>query len=401
MGPIMAVRTDTWTRELASLLAALLIGAASGGIAGYIVSVAVQGQPVASQLHPSTSTVATASATSTTAAPTSTLSLIPLERSSATPLVPPAFLKRRVPSVASLYRRPAKGSADQTLGADRLLGQAVAVTSDGWFVTTASIFDQLPAADVVLWHDGIAYDLTQGMTDSLSGVVFLKVAANDLTPPAFAQAQDLSPGAELWIEARPGEFSPSVALSASDRISPNDSISSEMATRRVDVASIALHGDIGGAAWDPDGSLVGILDGKDNDRTRLIPASAIASSFSSLLNSGRIVHAYLGVHAVDLASLHSAATSTLGEPTTGALVQDDHKTGRPGVQRDSPALNKLHDGDVILSVEHDILDGTADLGEILAGYPPGTAVTLHVWRLGQDVDVPVQLGEITTGATLK
>jgi S1-C subfamily serine protease len=56
---------------------------------------------------------------------------------------------------------------------------------------------------------------------------------------------------------------------------------------------------------------------------------------------------------------------------------------------------------VILRVERDILDGTLDLGEILADYRPGATVTLRVWRDGTDFDLPVTLGSVTTSEPLK
>lgn len=254
--------------------------------------------------------------------------------------------------------------------------------------------------DVLVWVDGAAYPIERGTVDSLTGALFLKIATNDLTPAAFARVQDISVGTELWVEARPGEFSPSLTLSTMTRTVPNDVVSSEQASRRLNVVGTTMRGDSGAAAWDPHGSLIGINDGKEGERIRLIPVSGIASSFASLLNRGKITHAYLGIRAVDLASVRTDLPRD-AKKLIGALIKDDKRTGKIGIQRESPAFGKLKIGDVILRVERDILDGSADLGEVLAEYQPGTQVTLRVLRDGQDLDIPIQLGEVVTSELIK
>ena len=161
--------------------------------------------------------------------------------------------------------------------------------------------------------------------------------------------------------------------------------------RRVSLNGVSAAGDRGGGVWDANGQLVGIVDSAAGQEVSLIPAASIASSFSSLLGKGSVSHAVLGVRTLDLAVMKLVGSrDTL--PAAGALIRDDKKSGKPGVTPNSPAAKaKLKVGDVILSVERDILDGTADLGEILSEYKPGTSVALRVLRDKTDIDVPVTL----------
>lgn len=382
-------------RPVFTLLLASVCGALAGAAAGFMASTVV----TAGGPEPLRIATSTAPATSV---PTSTLfSLVPLERRAATPLVPPAFLKRRASSVASVYRKPKGASLDErTLGDDRLLGGAVALTSDGWFVTTAAVADGLRLADLVIWHGNIAYPVERGVADHLNNTVYLKTTATDLTPPAFAHVQDLQPGAETWLEARSGELVPAIVLAIAVRAASTDSVSSETAARRIVLSTQSASGDKGGAAWDPNGSLVGLIESREGERARLVPASGIAASFASLLASGDIRHALLGVRTVDLASLRVDGERPV--PAAGAWIRDDKKTGKPGILRDSPASRaKLKAGDVILRIERDILDGTADLGEILADYRPGTTVTLRILHGTEDTDVQVTLGQTVTSEVMK
>jgi S1-C subfamily serine protease len=76
-------------------------------------------------------------------------------------------------------------------------------------------------------------------------------------------------------------------------------------------------------------------------------------------------------------------------PRRGAYIPDDPDVITP----DSAAENAgLLPEDVITRVDRDILDGRADLGEILVQYKPGSRVTLTVIRNGDSLEIPVTLG---------
>ena len=86
-------------------------------------------------------------------------------------------------------------------------------------------------------------------------------------------------------------------------------------------------------------------------------------------------------------------------PIRGALLVAGAAgaTREPAVTPRSPAAQGgLQAGDVIERVDRDILDGSADLAEILAGYRPDSRVTLVVRRGAQTIDVPVTLGDVVT-----
>jgi len=382
-------------KEVLLLLAAALCGGFAGGAAGFYASLSVTERsavaPAASStaqsLHVATSTVA--------------FSLIPVGRP-ALASIAPAALTQRVSLVGSLYRAGNSGTFDdRLLGEDKLLGQAVALTSDGWFLASAGAVDGATVGQLTVWYGNKAYAVERGMIDHLNDTVFLKTAARDLPSASFSRVQDLSAGTEAWSEHRPGELMPHTILSLDARNAPNDPASSENAVRRIMLSGVSAAGDRGGALWDTAGQLIGIVESRPDEAVRVVPASGISASFSSLLFNNEIRHALLGVRAVDLADIRLAGDRG-GLPATGALIRDDRKGGKPGVQRDSPAAKaKLKAGDVILKVERDILDGSADLGEVLSQYQPGASVTLRVVSGMTDTDIPVTLGTLVTGEAMK
>ena len=378
----------------------LLLAIVCGGFAGGVVALVMYPSSI------STSSVAIQQSTSTVPLPTTStapvLSLVPAERPESVPLVPPAFLKRGSSAVATLYRKT-KGVAfdDRLLGPDRELGRAVALTSDGWFVTSASVFDGLHLADVTLVDDGQSYVVLSGVIDHLNNTAFLKTSATGLPAPAFVQAGEISLGSQVWIESHPNGFISELVVDNRARVVPSDYASSETAARRFVLSGMTGSEDRGAAAWDPNGSFVGLVESKAGEEIRIVPATTIASSFASLLSQNQIVHAQLGVKALDLGAAFVDGSRD-GNPETGALLRV--------AKTDSPATKaKLKTGDVILRVEHDILDGTADLGETLAEYHAGSVLTFRVLRTTTDgvttktadTDVQVSLGSVVTSEPLK
>lgn len=379
------------------IVIAAICGGLAGAAAGFVTgSIRIVEAPVAVPLSRATSTPPLPST------PTSTFALVPVAQRPAAALVPSAFLTRRSSSVASVYKKP-KGTTieDRALGNDRLLGQAVALTADGWFVTNAAAIQGLHVADLTVWHDGSSFTVSRATIDHLNGTVFLKTNATGLPAAAFVHSGELAIGQESWIESRAGQLAPAVTVDLRDRLTPNDSVSSEVATRRIRLNGTSAAGDVGGAVWDPSGSLIGLIESAVGEQVRLVPAATIGASFASLLSTGQIQHAVLGVRAIDLADLR--IDGSRGDlPMTGAWIHDDKKAGKAGILHDGPgAKAQLQIGDVILRIEHDILDGTADLGEILADYRPGAKVTLRVLQGTTDRDVSIVLGSHVTGENLK
>jgi serine protease Do len=389
------MKTSIDFHRISVILISALCGALAGAAAGF--SVATPEWTGNNYFFPRVTTTPAANSTTTR----SGFSFVPLERRALTPLLPPEFIKRRASSVATLYRKPVGTTLEERiLDPEKVLGQAVALTSDGWLITTASTLGTLRVSDIVIWHEGRTTAIDRAVLDRINDTVYLKTKLNGLTPASFAQTRDLSPGAEIWSETRPDQFAPLTVLSLHERIHPNEATSSETAARRITLTGVAVAGDRGSAVWDPNGSFVGLIDSGPGERLRMVPATSIASSFEELLVNGDIHHAQLGIYAADLATLQLDGTRVL--PNAGAWIHEEKKSGKPAILKDSAAAKaKLQNGDVILHVERDILDGTADLGEILSEYRPGSQIVLRILRGTSNLDVPVTLGSVTTSEVLK
>jgi serine protease Do len=374
--------TDEFRSTLLTLVASIVSGALAGAIAGWTFA-----HVPASPYDRSPLILDSDSATTILAEPE--VEVVSIDRKPLPPLVPPAFANRRSSSVAALYRRTIGATL---LSESQILGQAVAVTSDGWFVMPLSAVAGLGLADITLWHDGNAANPAYGVVDERSSVVFLKTDLNNLTAPRFAQYQDVTSGLAVWIERRSGSFESMSVVSLGAEVTVLSGISSSLAAREPSLSGSVNNGDIGAPVWGVGGSLIGLVDSKVGDRITYIPASAWAPSLFGIFSEGVIKHAALGASTVDLMNVRFLERDQ-NLPERGAWVLSNKRLGIPAIQVMSPAKAAgLLEGDVIQRVDRDILDGTADLGEVLVQYKPGSEVTLTVVRDGEALEIPVTLG---------
>lgn len=393
------------SRPLPLWALALVAGSASGALAGSVVAAA---WPRPSAPAPSPAGVSSATfredvlrivresmGSVLPQAPTSTAT------SPAAPRVPDlwsASWSRIAPTAAASLYRTDGVAPDGLWGPDRLIGQAVALTGDGWFVTSASSLSGLKLADLGLAVEGQIAPVRRAEIDRSLGLAFLKVEARR-APAAFGRVADLAAGDAVWVNPRPGQFVPAAVRSVSGRVQPGAWAASEMVQRRLLLDGVAQAGDRGAPVWAKDGTLLGLLDAAPGEPLAVVPVTGIPSAFSSLVSDGAIRTATLGVQATDLTGVVRAAPSS--GPVVGAWIHEGRKGAVPAVAKDGPAKNLLKAGDTVLAIDRDILDGTRDLGDILSEYRPGAKVTVRVSRDGADLDVPVVLGGATVGEAVR
>ncbi|MFA6429588.1 MAG: PDZ domain-containing protein [Patescibacteria group bacterium] len=375
----------------------LLIGVVTGGLSGWI-SASVYVDPILTDLATRTQIVTTATTTPET--PTGPTVISATGPAPGTIMYPPALVTRRLSPVATIAKKPTSVTEDTLIADEQHVGSAVAITSDGWFASVASVFKNVRVADVVVLWQGKTYPITKAVRDTATDAVYLKTAITGLPTSAFAEPQDMSVGLAVWTEPVAQRIYPNalVDLRAPVMIDP---VLSEHAARRflVDGSVDTLFG---GAVWDERGQLVGLVESKTKEGWRVLPAGDLRTALSSLLANGEIRHASLGVRASDLARLtFGIATTTRNASNKGAWIRTDRRTNQPAVIAGGAAGKVLKEGDVIERIDRDILGGSADLGEILLEYRPGTQVTLAIARKGESLEIPVTLGSYNAAELLK
>ena len=257
------------------------------------------------------------------------------------------------------------------------VGSGVAV-EESLILTTASV---VLGADrvVVRTANGIQVEAELVGMDVIFNVALLRVP--EVRLPPLPLAADRPPRVGDWV----------VALGTSFRAQPTQSVGNIAFLHRdprvplLQLTNAVYPGNSGGAALNPRGELIGIVEGelgapdfevRDPDFERrptgtslVLPIEVIRPAYEGLRLEGRVRHGYLGV-TTQAASVESESHPGSRVPL-GALVE--------GVIAQSPAARAgLRHGDLVVGFEGDRVEYPEQLARWVAATRPGVAVDL-VW----------------------
>lgn len=333
----------------------------------------------------------------------SPVEVVRVEREPAAPVIPPLFLQGRRSSALLLVKRGARPQDEQLLSEDRILGSAFALTTDGWLLAPARLFDGLRIADVGVIWEGHVYPLAKAMRDTSSDLVYAKVLLRNLPVAGFIRPEDVVNGLPVWIETAPGRIAPQVVIDVHERAF-HGLVSSERMTRRYILNDGAASFVKGGIVWSGNGELVGILEtgnGADGSGA-VIPVTSVGRALSSILATNEIHRASLGVSGMNAAFLFTEASSlNTGRPVAGFLLRGDHARAIAAVESKGAAAKFLKEGDVIERIDNDVIQDATDVAERLEQYRPGTILPLYGTRAGSPFQMSIALGEVITSEVLK
>src|SRR6266545_3316101 len=292
-----------------------------------------------------------------------------------------AVSERLRDSVANLRvrRRTRRGRADGG-------GSAVAITPDGYLLSSAHVVAGTNGKGTASFPDGRSFSAEVVGADALSDLAVLRADAGDLAAAELGDADALNVGQLVVAIGSPLGFHGSVTagvVSALGRALPTRSRSTVRLVENVIQTDAALNpGNSGGALADGLGRVVGIntavagiglgLAVPINDATRKV--------IGALMTEGRYRRAWIGI---------AGGPRPLPPRLAAALEQ------RSGVEivevvADSPAARAgLRAEDLIVAVNGSAVQGVEDLMRAMTGELVGETVRLDVIREGRQRTVDV------------
>jgi S1-C subfamily serine protease len=298
-----------------------------------------------------------------------------------------AVAERLTPSVASLHVTR-RGRGGRTLDGG---GSGVAVTSDGFVLTSAHVVAHTSTLGRASFADGRDLEFTLVGSDPLSDLALLRVAADDLTAAELGDADRLRVGQLVVAIGNPHGFGGSVTagvVSALGRSLPTRSGSAMRIVDNVIQTDAALNpGNSGGALADARGRVVGINTAVAGIGLGLaVPINAATRRIiAGLMSEGRFRRAYLGLGGGER-PLPPRLARRLGRTTCVEIVQ---------VVENSPAARAgLRAGDLIVSVDGEPINGMAELQRLLVAERIAVRTTFTVARDSRLLDIeltPVEL----------
>ncbi len=269
------------------------------------------------------------------------------------------------------------------------VGSGFIVSADGYVLTNAHVVDGAGEVTVRL-TDKREFKAKVVGTDKRTDVALLKIDANGLPYVRTGDAEHSKVGEWVVAMGSPFGFENTVTagiISAKARRLPDENYVPFIQT------DVAINpGNSGGPLFNLAGEVIGInsqiysRSGGFMGISFAIPIDVAMKVKDQLQKYGKVSRGRLGV---TIQGLDAELAQNFGlDKAAGALVAN--------VEPGSPAeKGGLQAGDVVLGVNGQKVDNSADLPRIIGEQKPGTVVRLSVWRDRKTRDITVTLGEQT------
>jgi S1-C subfamily serine protease len=284
-----------------------------------------------------------------------------------------AVAERLLPSVASLrVQWPGRGPQEQS-------GSAVALTRDGYLLTSAHVVERARGGTVE-FADGAEFELDPVGSDPPSDLAVVRARGAELQPVTLGDADRLRVGQLVIAVGNPMGLAGSVTtgvVSALGRSLPSDGETRRVVDNVIQTDAALNPGSSGGALADASGLVVGVSSAVAGLGLGLaVPIDATTRLiFGALLREGTVTRSYLGIAG-----------------TTRRLPPDlrDRFGRRAGIEvvhvmDGSPAARSgLRERDVLLDVGGAAVARAGDLQRQLLAAPVGSPLEVRALR-GQDI----------------
>lgn len=271
----------------------------------------------------------------------------------------------------------------------RGVGSGFIVSPDGYVLTNAHVVADASEVTVKLTDKREFKAKVVGL-DRRTDVGLLKINASGLPAVRMGDASRLKVGEWVAAIGSPFGFESSVTagiVSAKSRSLPDETYVPFIQT------DVAINpGNSGGPLFNLSGEVVGI-NSQIYSRTGgfmglsfAIPIDVAMKVKDQLQAHGKVSRGKLGVTIQPLSrELAESFGLSRSEGALVAVVERGSAAERAGVQS----------GDVILAVNGQRIDDTADLPRAIGDMRPGQEASLKIWRQGATRDIQVRLGELS------
>lgn len=303
------------------------------------------------------------------------------------------------PSVVSIVTK-AQAASFYGVQTQEGAGTGIIVSSDGYVLTNKHVIQDSQSVSVVT-SDGVTHgDVKVVGTDPLNDVAFLKInGVNNLKPAELGDSSSIRIGQKVVaIGNSLGQYQNTVTsgiISGTGRpVSAQSSGGAvETLTDLLQTDAAINPGNSGGPLTNLAGQVIGINTAIAEDAQGIgfsIPINATKGSLKSVLATGKVERAYVGVNYLSITP--DVADKFKLPVRTGAYVFTDD--GRSAVVSGSPADKAgVKDKDIITKVNDIEVGDKGSVASLVGEYAPGDKVQLTILRDGKTLTVTVTLAK--------
>jgi putative serine protease PepD len=312
-----------------------------------------------------------------------------------------------------IYRQAYKGVVEITVSTPQQTptgnqeaqaqGSGFVIDSDGHIVTNDHVVENADSVSVQLWN-GNTYNASVVGTDPSTDLAVIKVDAPSsvLHPVSLGDSSSLQVGDPVVAIGSPFGLEETVTsgivsalhrqIEALNQFTINDTIQTDAAIN---------HGNSGGPLFNAAGQVVGVnsqIAGQTGANVGIgfaIPSDTVSSIADTLISSGKVEHAYLGVsvqeipatvaHDLNLTEGVEITQVRPGTPAQQAGLKG--ATGKKMVQGTQYATG----GDVITAIDGQKVKTSEGVQLAIDAHHPGDTIEITYWRKGETKTVSVKL----------
>jgi serine protease Do len=296
----------------------------------------------------------------------------------------------RGPSIFRFGTEP-QGPQGQPESRTRASGSGFFVSADGLVITNNHVIDGAREIVVAL-HDGRRLTASVVGRDETIDLALLRVAdPNDRAArfPYVELAHAARPRVGDWVLAVGNPFGLGGTATAGIVSAFGREIGAGGLVEYLQLDAAINRGDMGGPSFDIYGRVIGVNtailspSGGSIGISFAIPADTVAAAVKQLSTGRAIVRGFIGASIQTLDSEAAAAQGIPGQK--GALIAQ--------VSAGGPAARAgLRPGDVVISVDGEAVETSAELTRKVAAAGPDRSLRLAVLREGKPVELTVRTG---------
>jgi putative serine protease PepD len=320
-----------------------------------------------------------------------------------------------------IYRQTYKGVVEITVSTPQQTpmgnqeaqaqGSGFVIDSDGHIVTNDHVVENADSVSVRFWN-GDTYSASVVGTDPSTDLAVIKVDAPSsiLHPVSLGDSSSVQVGDPVVAIGSPFGLEETVTtgivsalhrqMQALNKFTINDSIQTDAAIN---------HGNSGGPLFNAAGQVIGVnsqIAGQTGANVGIgfsIPSNTVRSIADTLISSGKVEHAYLGVSvqeipatvAHDLSLTPGVEITDVRSGTPAQKAGLKGATGKKMVQGTQYATG----GDVITAIDGQKAKTSEGVQLAIDAHHPGDTIEITYWRKGETKTVSVKLATRPTQIT--
>ncbi len=282
-------------------------------------------------------------------------------------------------------------------------GSGFVIDSDGHIVTNDHVVENADTVSVRFWN-GSTYSASVVGTDPSTdlGVIKVDAPSSMLHPVSLGDSSKVQVGDPVVAIGSPFGLEETVTsgivsalhrqMQALNSFTINDSIQTDAAIN---------HGNSGGPLFNAAGGVIGVnsqIAGQTGANVGVgfaIPSNTVRSIADTLISSGKVEHAYLGVSvqeipataARDLGLTEGVEITEVRSGTPAQKAGLKGSTGKKIVQGTQYATG----GDVITEIDGQKMTTSEGVQQAIDAHQPGDTISITYWRKGETKTVSVEL----------